>query len=687
LKFESIDVSVPLAGREGFFVIEARRGQASEQVWINLSRIGLLTKESPGGIIVYAADLGTGRALPGMRLTYLVGTRFVYAQTDANGIARRSGERPRFVLAEWGASRAFVNFVPVPPSPTAVVGLRLARGVVRAGDHVAAVGFVRVRRGAEMRPAAGPVRLSVVAGGRTVLTAAPMLDAAGAFTADLVIPPDTPGEAVAVLASAQGATGGASLKVEPVGDAVVTISAACGADCPPDGDIPIVVSASRDGVPQPDRPVRIRVVRTPHILAPGTPDDAAQWATTAILDRTIRTDATGTVSVTIPAPGDGLASTYGIDARSGTAVGSTRLVTPTAKIALAVTPERSPLNIGEAAVVDVRGFDALAGTPAAGTVVRLQLIHGPNIGETTVTLDAAGRARATFRDVIPGTSLITATADVEGAHAFDASAIAVEPSALAAGGSGTSGDVRIEFDRDRYHVNDRIALASSLAGASGDAFVSVDGVRSFSTQLVHLRDGRAAATAVVPAAVGDVEASVAFVRDGALYYGTRPITIDGPGHPRETALRADQPAYAPGDTAQISIADGGSRDPATVAVRLGDGIPARGADFVDAPDSLAADGTTSQNPASDDPAWHTWATPAKSTAGDIFGFDRPRAAERSQTALAAAAPRALVWHVDENAGDRIAVPLPDVKGKYVLSVLKMSDDGDVGAATISLTVQ
>jgi hypothetical protein len=56
------DVDVPLQNREGFFVIEARRGDAVQQAWVDLSRVGLLTKESPGGIVLCGADLGTGRA-------------------------------------------------------------------------------------------------------------------------------------------------------------------------------------------------------------------------------------------------------------------------------------------------------------------------------------------------------------------------------------------------------------------------------------------------------------------------------------------------------------------------------------------------------------------------------------------------------------------------------------------------
>ncbi len=687
-KFESNDVEVPLHGREGFFVVEARRGQAAQQVWLNVSRIGLLTKESANGIVLYAADLGSGRALPGMRLTYLVGTSFSYGKSDPNGIARVNGPRPRFALAEWGGSRAFVNFVPVPPVPAVVAEVRLDRGLVLAGEHVRAVGFARVRRGGEMRPAAGTVRLTVVSRGRSLAAETPKLDAAGAFSADIAIPADTPTSDVAVLANVSGATGGASLHVEAVGDAQVALSAACGSACPADADIPVTATISRDGAPLANRDVHVRVVRTPHVLAPGTTDGETPWATTVVLERDVRTDAAGSAQVTLPAPADELASTYGITAQSGAAAGSLRLVTPTAKIALAVAPERSPINIGEAAIVDVRGFDALDGAPAAGTPVKLRLIHGPNVQETSVTLDAAGRGRATFRDVIPGTSLVTATAVADGRQAFDASAVAVEPSAVAAAGGGESGEVRIDFDTVRYRVNGRVNVSAALNGATGDAFVSLDGARSFAAQTVSAGGGRARAVFTVPAAAGDVEAGVAFVRDGALYYAARSVPIDGPGHPRATTLSADRAEYAPGDTAKVTIADGGIHEVATVALRLGDGLPAQGADFVDAPDALAAAGTTTQNPASDDPAWHAWVAPAHSTAGsDIFGLDRPRAAVKTDAALTVAAPRALIWRIDANAGESVEVPLPQEKGKYVLSILKLTDDGDAGAATISLTVQ
>lgn len=688
LQFESNDVEVPLANREGFFVVEARRGDAAEQVWLNLSRIGIITKEAPGGLLLYAADLGNGRALSGMRISYLVGSSFVYARTDAGGVARvTSAQRPRFALAEWGRSKAAINFLPVSPLPNALVGVRLETGAVRAGSRVRAIGFVRRKTGNAMRAATGEVNVTIVARGRTLAVATQKLDGAGAFSADLSIPTDAPAGEFAVLASSNGATGGATLRIDAAGDVALAITVPCAPSCSPDIDLPFVISAKRAGAALAGQDVRVRVVRTPHVLAPGTPDDAVPWATTAVFDRVMRTDDLGLVRVTLPAPTDALASTYGITVASDAATASGRIVTPTAKIALAITPQRTTVDIGEASTIDVRGFDALDGTPAVGMAVRVALTHGPNVQEENVKLDADGRARVTFRNIVPGTSLATAEADVDGKHAFDAAAVTAAPSALGGGGSRGSDDVRITLDKERYHVNDRATVSAVLDGASGNAFISLEGARPFATQTVGVSGGKAAGTVTIPETVGDAYVGVAFVRDGAMFYGTQRVTVDGPGHERATALVADKPSYAPGAIARIVVTDGGLRGGATVAVRLGDAPPSRSAAFDDAPAVLAAAATTSQNPASDDPAWHAWVTPARSTVGDIFGVDRPRETEQTDDTIVAAAPRTLLWRVERTDSGDLSVTLPAEKGTYVLSLLKIADDGDVGAASLSLTVR
>ncbi len=188
----------------------------------------------------------------------------------------------------------------------------------------------------------------------------------------------------------------------------------------------------------------------------------------------------------------------------------------------------------------------------------------------------------------------------------------------------------------------------------------------------------------MPETVGDAAIGVAFVRDAALEYATRPVAIDGPGHARVTALSADRAAYAPGSVAHLKIADGGAQGGATLAIRLADGLPTGGAAFADAPGVLAGTGTTTQDPASADPAWHGSVTPNRSTALD-YGANG-RAAPVAET-LGAASERALFWKIDRTEREGFDVPLPQQPGRYVVSVLKISDDGDVGAATLALEVR
>src|SRR5580700_7002373 len=76
-QFQSSEIDVQLGSREGFFVVEARRGDVGEQVWINRTRVGLISKETPNELVLYGADLGTGRALPKMRVQMLVNGAFV----------------------------------------------------------------------------------------------------------------------------------------------------------------------------------------------------------------------------------------------------------------------------------------------------------------------------------------------------------------------------------------------------------------------------------------------------------------------------------------------------------------------------------------------------------------------------------------------------------------------------------
>ena len=680
------DVDVPLQNREGFFVIEARRGDAVQQAWLDLTRVGLLTKESPGGILLYGADLGTGRALAKMRITYLVGTAFEYGETDVHGIARWSGSvRPRFAIAEWGKSRTFVSFLAQPPVPSTLVGVRADRANVRGGDRLHLVGFARRRSGAAYRPASGEVHLSVIARGRTLASTDAKLDGAGAFGAELALPADSPAGDAAVLAAFSGASGGASIHVDGVGDIALSVVTDCAPTCAPDTAVPVTITAKLSGGEvAAGRDVRVRVVRVPHVLAPDANDGASAWGTTQLADLRVKTDAAGQARVTIPAPTDGLPSTYGIDATSGASTASARAVAAPGPIALAIVPERTDLDIGEPAAFDVRGFDMSDGHPAAGLVVRLQLVHGPTEQTQQVTLDSEGRAHAVFRDVVPGTNLAFAQADAGGAKVVDVNAVTVAPQALLGDRSRRSVEAQIATDKPRYRAGERLHVDASLSGATGDAFFDLEGARAMGEQTAGAGNGRASAGFAVPETVGDAAIGVAFVRDGAMEYATRRIAIDGPGHARATTLSADKPAYAPGSVAHMTIADGNERAGATLAIRLGDSVPANGASFEDATAVLAGTGTTTQNPTSSDPAWHASVAPTRSTVVDLAGAER--SAPQSES-LGASSEHALVWRIDRADKEGFDLALPEKPGRYVVSVLKVSDDGDVGAATLAIEVR
>jgi hypothetical protein len=688
LRYTPNDVEVPLQNREGFYVIEARRGDAVQQTWIDVTRVGLLTKESAGGILLYGADLGTGRGLAGMRITYLAGGTLVYGKTDGHGIARWSGaSRPRFALAEWGHSKTFVSFLPQPPVPSVLVGVRTDRGDVRAGEPLRVFGFARRRVGTAYRPAIGDARVALLAHGRLLAVSTARLDAAGAFGVDLAVPADAPAGDAAVLATAAGASGGAAVHVDGIGaDVALAISAACGGPCPAAASFPIAITAKRlDGTPVAGRDVRVQIVRSPHIPAPGTPDTGGGWATTQIQDMRLTTDAAGLAMATIPGPTDGLASTYGVLATSGTATASTRIVTPTASVALAITPERTQLALEEPAAFDIRGFDAADGRPAAGLAVTVKLAHGPTAQTQQLALDANGRGHAIFRNVVPGTNLAYASASVGGASALDVDAVSVAPQEqLGEAGAQRSVETSIVTDAQRYRVGSRVSVQASLSGAVGDAFVDLEGARAMGEQTVSTVGGRAAASFVVPETVGDAAVGVAFVRDGALEFATQPISVDGPGHARATTLSTTQSSYAPGAVAHVVIDDGGEHAGATLAIRLANQRPSGGALFEDAPQVLAGTGTTTQDPTSADPAWHGSVTPRSSTALDQSSTDH---GETATQVLGAAAERALVWRIDHSDTESFDVTLPTDPGRYVVSVLKVSDDGDVGAATLALEVR
>ena len=684
-RFESNDVNVPLGNQEGFYVVEARRGDAVQQVWLNRTHVGLVTQESPGGIVLWGVDLRSGHAIANMDVAFLVGLQLITRRTDRNGLIAWNGPgRPRFALAEDGAGRAFVSFLPQAPLPGSIVGLRVESAVTQAGASLRFAGFARRRMSEGYRRATGDARVTLIGHGATLASTLVHLDEAGAFEGQLEVPAGVEAGEYAVLASAAGGVGGTSVQVDATGDVALRVADGC--PCDPAHEVPVSIVARRGQLPAPGVAVEVVIVRSPHVVPPGAAEDSLRWGTTLIYERTVRTADDGRAHIAIPPSSDGLDSTYGIRATTRGATATSRIVVANAKAALALEPDAASVDVGATAAFDVRAFDPADGSAVANLPVSVRLSHGASVQEESVTLDARGRGRVVFEHASLGSNLALATATIEGRRALDAAAVSVEPSALSGRTLSPQAAVTVGVDKVRYAPADRIGVRASAPGAGGDALIALEGARNSQTRLASVSQGNASASLDLGTPAGAIRVWAAFVRDGAISMGSSDVNVDAPGHARRTELVLDKSSYAPGEAMQVTLREGAVRSAATIAVRVADGRESGPALFDDAPDVMLVGATNAQTSASGDPEWHAYVAPERSKASDIFAAERPRKVASDIPLIGAAAPRTMLWRVQRLDGETFELPAPLEHGHFVLSVLDIGDDGDVGAASASFTV-
>ncbi len=671
-QFQPNAVDLPLGDREGFFVVEARRGRVGEQVWVNRSRIALVAKQTPAQLLLYGVDLGTGRSLSRLRVQLLVNDRFVTEYTDGSGTLRWNGEeRPIFALAQWGDSYAFVSLLPQAPLPSTIVGVRTASAVVHAGGIVRVVGFARIRGGGTLHPARGDATISLRNGPTLIAEQRVPIDRSGAFAADLSMPSSASAGDDAILAQAAGGVGGASVHVDAdAGDLTLDVASACGDECNPDDDVPVSIRSSRGGVE-----VHAIVIRSPHVYVGYVPPDTP-WGTTGWLDELVTTDGAGRAQIAIPRPTDGLGSTYGVRVESGGATADTRIVVPSSSVAVRLQVDAEQQSLGTPIGFDVYVADVQSGKAASG-LVTVTLAHGASVQQQTLALDAAGHARGTFTTPDLGTNLVFARFGSGNAAAEDAAQVLVVPQASFDTAQGNSADVSVTLDRPRYRPGDTIHVDASAPGASGDALLTLESSLGVQTAVAHVEAGHASAAFRAVDAAGALQIGAVFVRDGATLSTTVPLDVDGAGRAAIAALSLE-PSPQPGADVTLLLRDV-RQGSGTIVVRLTRGDPSGSALFDSAPDLLAPGVATTQSSAPQGATWHPWVD----STGDhplVLEFER-RGEPPPNLTLAQADSRAVSWSIARDDGGAIQLQLPPEPGRYTLSVLEIADDGRVIAAS------
>jgi hypothetical protein len=675
---------VQLGDRQGFFVVEARRGNVGEQVWINRTRVGLLTKETPNELLVYATDLGTGAALARMRVQFVVNGTFEVFYTDAHGIIRWTrNPRPVFAIAQWGPSYTFASFLPQAPLPASIVGVRTDTAVVHAGSTVHVAGFARARVGGVLRPAHGSASITMRLGAGVVAQSQVPLDAAGAFGADLPVPQNAQAGDYAVLAQVGPAVGGATVHVDADANGLsLEVANGCDGTCNAADDVPIEITSSRPGVD-----VHVRVVRSPHVYVGYSPDDVP-WGTSVWLDKTVTTDGGGHATALIAHPTDGLSSTYGVRVDSGGASAVTQMVVPTSRDTIRIALDRSEQTLGTPVNFDVYANEIAGGMPSGGSTVQVQLQHGTSVQQQQLVLDGDGHAHGTFSSAPLGTNFIFASLQSRGATASDAGQVDIVPQATQDTSLTGSSALRVTLDRQVYHADDDVQISAELSGATGDALLTLESASGTQSVVTEVRDGRATATLHVRDEMGDVRAGAAMVQDGSIAWTNVPVSLDAPGRPVTAALdhAAVAPASAllPGGMMQLMMKDAGHAS-GTAFIRISRGAPTGGAQFESAPTLLAVGLTATEVTAPEGRTWHPWVDSTGEHA-QVIGFER-RSSPPQNLSLEQADTEAVSWTVLHDDGSAMTVQLPAARGRYTVSVLVIDDDGRVISASEPIVVQ
>jgi hypothetical protein len=677
-QFQSNEVDVPLGSREGFFVVEARRGNVGEQVWINRSRVGLLAKATPGSLLLWGVDLGTGMPLARMRVQFVVGGRFATAMTDGEGLLRwNRSPRPVFALAQWGSSYAFLSPLPQAPFPSAIVGVRTESAVVHAGGTVRVIGFARSRVRGVLRAGTGTALVSLRSGARRIGESSVPLDGAGAFSASFVLPENAPAGDYAVLAQAAGGVGGATVHVDAnAGDLSLEAAAECSGPCAPTADVPLRVHSSRGGVV-----VAVTVVRSPHVYV-GAEPEGTPWGTTRWLETSVRTDAAGNAVVAIPHPTDDLPSTYGVHVEGSGATADTRIVVPTARAAIRLTLDRTEQSLGAPLGFSVDAAH-LDGNPLGGATVSVRLVHGPSVQEQQIALDRDGHARGSFSSPALGTDTVFASVD-DGGRAVDAAQVQIDPQASSAGPDGASPNVRVTLDRSAYRAGEEIVVRAGVPGSQGAALITSESALGIDARIARTSGGEAIARLRATDAAGELRVGAAFVRDGTIAWSSVPLSLLAPGRPHVSPLALSGEAFSPGEPVHVGLGDapGGA---GTFVVRISKGAPSGSALFGSAPALLAIGVTTTQNSSPESVTWHPWVDSTGNHA-QILGFVR-RTQPPPEVSLAQADTEAVSWNVSHGSANGVGVAMPQTIGRYTISVLEIADDGSVSAGSSAISVR
>lgn len=569
----------------GFYLVEAEENGTVARSTFLVTRLGLVAKASPGGILLFAADLVNGHALDGVdilaaavspgasALPALVG------KTGADGLisSPHQAGSTRFI-GRKDDSLAIFQVTAMQAGKEALKGyLYTERPAYRPGQTVFFKGVLRKMVGEGYAlPETEKVLVTVTdSGDQTLMEKEYPVSAAGSFAGELGLPAQPPLGDYSIRAVAGNATFQSSFKVLEYRKPEFEVTAAAGKKFSIGGDpVPVSLTARYYfGAPVVDGKVTYRIYSRPYyrFASDGDSDsdednDFGGYAD-FLGEGEASTDSDGKALITIDTQPLDSPRAYTVEFDVADLAGrevsatATFMVTPSL-IDLKVRPLSYLCSPGKTTDIEITSA-TWEGKPVSALVLvtveeqvydrnsRTYLYH--KLGEREVAVDASGRAVIGQTFPRPGYWRVSAvTTDERGLKATGESWVWVWREGYAWDTSYR--ELGVELDKKSYLPGEtaRVIVKSPVAGAS--LLVTVEGREIYSQRVIR----SAGSVEVVEIPVHEDMAPYVFISaveidKGRFYSRTRNLRVDSRPDLLELKVTTDKDRYAPGDKVRLAV--------------------------------------------------------------------------------------------------------------------------------------
>jgi alpha-2-macroglobulin len=284
---------------------------------------------------------------------------------------------------------------------------------------------------------------------------------------------------------------------------------------------------------------------------------------------TLRLDAQGQADIAVPLPVEEKGRDYSVriearvtDASSREVSGNTIVHATHGRFMLVVRADNYVHRAGEDAVATVRAIDYL-GAPQPNVTVttvleRVRYSAGERSADRlstgTVTTDASGFA--TWKTTLPkeaGEFELAAEAQSEGRTVRDSAWTWVPGKAADADVEGEERELELVPDKSTYQPGD-VARLSIRGDASPTAvLVTKEGQQVSWRRVLRPAAGAALEVPIADGDVGDIYVNIAFLRDDRLYRAEKRLKVPATSRQLQVAVTADQPVSKPGVPGQFTV--------------------------------------------------------------------------------------------------------------------------------------